>query len=85
MTARNRDGKVLPIIHHLCAILGFPARRRGLRRCCSMVAGIALAMFIALVGWGKTYFGWSDPSGKVQLALVTAFILGSVASYKARG
>lgn len=51
----------------------------------AMVAGIALAMFIALFGWGATYFGWSDPSGKVQLALATSFILGIVASYKSRG
>lgn len=50
-----------------------------------MVAGVAIAMFIALFGWGSRYFGWADPSGKVQLALVTAFILGIVASYKSRG
>ena len=37
-----------------------------------MVAGIAIAMFVALVGWGGRYFGWTDPDGKVQLALVTA-------------
>lgn len=50
-----------------------------------MVAGIAIAMFIALFGWGAEYFGWHDTSGKVQLALATSFILGAVASYKARG
>jgi hypothetical protein len=50
-----------------------------------MVAGIALAMFIALFGWGASYFGWHDPTGKVQLALFTSFILGIVASYKSRG
>ena len=50
-----------------------------------MVAGVALAMFIALFGWGAGYFGWSDPAGKVQLALFTSFILGVVASYKSRG
>jgi hypothetical protein len=50
-----------------------------------MVAGLAIVMFIALFGFGQGYFGWSDPSGKVQLALVTSFILGIVASYKARG
>ena len=50
-----------------------------------MVAGIAIVMFVALAGWGATYFGWSDPSGKVQLALVTSFILGVAASYKTRG
>lgn len=51
----------------------------------TMVAGVALAMFIALFGWGASYFGWQDPSGKVQLALFTSFILGIVAAYKSRG
>ena len=60
-----------------------PGRSGGLG--VDMVAAIALAMFIALFGWGDEYFGWTDPGGKVQLALVTSFILGAVASYKARG
>ena len=50
-----------------------------------MVAAVAIAMFIVLFGWGGDYFGWSDPSGKVQLALFTSFVLGIVASYKSRG
>jgi hypothetical protein len=50
-----------------------------------MAAGIAIAMFVALVGWGGPYFGWDDPEGKVQLALITAFILGIVGGFKARG
>jgi len=50
-----------------------------------MVGGIAIVMFIALVGWGSKYFGWSDPDGHVQLALVTAFILGIIGGFKARG
>ena len=50
-----------------------------------MVAGIAIAMFVALVGFGAKYFGWSDPDGKVQLALATAFILGIIGGYNARG
>jgi hypothetical protein len=50
-----------------------------------MAGGIAIAMFVALVGWGGKYFGWTDPDGKVQLALVTAFILGIVGGFKARG
>lgn len=57
----------------------------GPNRGCFMVTGIALAMFIALFGWGASYFGWHDPSGKVQLALFTSFILGIIASYKSRG
>ena len=49
------------------------------------MVGLALAIFIALFGWGHTYFGWSDPDGKVQLALFTAFILGAVSGFKSKG
>jgi hypothetical protein len=49
-----------------------------------MVGGIAIAMFVALVGWGGRYFGWSDPDGKVQLALGVSFILGVLSGYKAK-
>ena len=49
-----------------------------------MVA-IAAAMFVGLFGWGAQYFGWSDPEGKVQLALFTTFILGAVCGYKSKG
>ena len=50
-----------------------------------MVGGIAIAMFVALVGFGGKYFGWSDPDGKVQLAMATSFILGIIGGFKARG
>jgi hypothetical protein len=56
----------------------------GARRSAHMVGGIAIAMFVALVGWGGKYFGWSDPDGKVQLALVTAFILGIIGGFKTK-
>jgi hypothetical protein len=49
-----------------------------------MLGGIAIAMFIAIVGWGGRYFGWEDPDGKVLLALVTTFILGFIGGYKTR-
>lgn len=48
------------------------------------MVGIAIAMFIALFGWGSRYFGWDDPAGKVQLALATSFILGIVSGYKTK-
>ena len=48
------------------------------------MVGIAIAMFIALVGWGARYFGWDDPDGKVQLALATTFILGIISGYKTK-
>jgi hypothetical protein len=48
------------------------------------MVGVAIAMFIALFAWGSKYFGWSDPEGKVQLALATCFILGVLSGYKAK-
>ena len=48
------------------------------------MVGIAIAMFIALFGWGGRYFGWEDPDGKVQLALATSFILGIIGGYRAK-
>jgi hypothetical protein len=50
-----------------------------------MVGAIAIAMFVGLVGFGGKYFGWEDPDGKVQLALVTSFILGIIGGFKAKG
>jgi hypothetical protein len=49
-----------------------------------MVVAIAIAMFIALFGWGARYFGWDDPHGRIQLALATSFILGIIGGYKAK-
>ena len=49
-----------------------------------MLVGLAVAMFVVLFGWGATYFGWHDPHGRVQLALVTSFILGIIGGYKAK-
>ena len=49
-----------------------------------MINGLALAIFIALFAWGANYFGWSDPDGKVQLALFTTFVLGVAFGYKTK-
>ena len=46
--------------------------------------GLSVAIFVAVFGWGETYFGWSDPEGKVQLALFTSFVLGIVCGYRTR-
>ncbi len=48
-----------------------------------MVA-IAAMMFIALIAWGQEYFQWSDPTGDIQLALFTSFVLGIVCGYKTK-
>jgi hypothetical protein len=50
----------------------------------STMVGIAIAMFIAVFGWGSRYLGWEDPDGKVQLALATCFILGVISGYRAK-
>ena len=50
-----------------------------------MVVGVATLIFITLFAWGGRYFGWDDPTGKIQLALATSFILGIVSGYKAKG
>ena len=46
---------------------------------------IAATMFVWLFGWGEDYFHWSDPSGKIQLAMFTSFILGIICGYKTKG
>src|SRR6478672_3929994 len=74
-------GVCLPCSSTMAASRSVLHRSGGVR----MVGGIAIAMFIALVGWGGRYFGWSDPDGKIQLALVTSFILGIIGGFRARG
>ena len=51
----------------------------------AMAGFLAIAMFVALFGFGKTYFGWPDPDGEVSMALFVSFILGCIAGFKSRG
>ena len=44
--------------------------------------GLALAMFIALFGFGGDLLGWSDPGGEVQLGLFMSFLFGIVCGYR---
>jgi hypothetical protein len=84
MAAPSIAGKLYPAFTPICHPPGAEARLRrvgGLH----MVGGLSIVMFIALVGWGSKYFGWSDPDGHVQLALVTSFILGIIGGFKAKG
>ncbi len=50
----------------------------------AMVA-LATLMFMGLFGFDASYFGWSDPEGKVRLALFATFTLGIICGYKTRG
>jgi len=47
------------------------------------MAYFATAIFMALFFVGPTYFGWGDYNGRVSAALITCFVLGAVAGYKA--
>ena len=48
------------------------------------MAWIAIAMFVALFMFDDTLVGWTDPAGRVQLALVSAFIFGTISGYRAK-
>ena len=82
MAGRARTGKLYAMFTVVVQTRASPGvwAVKGVR-----MVGIAIAMFIAIFGWGSRYFGWSDPDGKVQLALATCFILGIIGGYKAKG
>lgn len=83
MTNRAQRGKLYPIFTNFDEVAtagAGPVQERKL----AMVA-IAATMFMALFGFGATYFGWSDPEGKVRLALFATFTLGIICGYKTRG
>jgi hypothetical protein len=80
--ARFKLYRVFTLVVRLYGRAG-PFARHGTRE--ADMVGLASAIFIALFGWGSTYFGWQDPEGKVQLALATTFILGAVCGFKSKG
>ena len=49
------------------------------------MAYLAMVMFVALFAFGRQYFGWGDPTGHVQLALISAFVFGAICGFKSRG
>ena len=49
-----------------------------------VMAFIAILLFVALFAFGRTYFGWDDPKGDVQLALVSAFVFGIICGFRVR-
>jgi hypothetical protein len=84
MARGRRSGK----LYHLFTLAGAFWDRRDLwarGEWKTMIVGLAVAIFVALFGWGSNYFGWSDPDGTVQLALATSFILGILSGYRAKG
>ena len=81
MAASRKRGKLYPLFTLIA-----DNQRRGDRILLGedRMVGIAIAIFIALFGWGARYFGWDDPDGKVQRALATSFILGIIGGYTAK-
>ena len=77
-------GKLYPIFTNLWPMMRRRSVSTGVVRSRGMIVGIAAMMFVALFGWGQDYFHWSDPSGKVQLALFTSFVLGIICGYKTK-
>lgn len=82
MTAARRTGKLYPLFTVGSAFSG--RLGDGARGVHGMIVGLAIAIFVALFGWGSNYFGWSDPDGKIQLALATSFVLGIIGGYRAK-
>jgi ABC-type spermidine/putrescine transport system permease subunit I len=81
MTKRARSGKLYPLFTILRDMLSIASGGWRQKWNSAMVA-IAATMFMALFGFGSTYFGWSDPEGKVRLALFATFTLGIICGYK---
>ncbi|WP_448501486.1 hypothetical protein [Sphingomonas sp.] len=48
------------------------------------MAYLAMVMFVVLFAFGQESFGWSDPSGHVQLSLLAAFLFGIICGYRAK-
>ncbi len=46
--------------------------------------GLALAMFIALFGFGDQLVGWNDHDGAIRLGLFMAFLFGIICGYRTR-
>ena len=43
---------------------------------------LALAMFLALFGFGDQLIGWHDGDGNIRLALFASFLFGVIVAYK---
>jgi hypothetical protein len=77
-------GKLYPMFTLFWSKIARWRVRAGDVRSERMVVGIAAMMFVWLFGWGQEYFHWSDPTGKIQLALFASFVLGIVCGYKTK-
>jgi len=84
MTKRAGGGKLYPLFT-ICSDAGEAGAGPAGKKWNFAMVALAAMMFMALFGYGASYFGWSDPEGKVRLALFATFTLGIVCGYKTRG
>ncbi len=49
------------------------------------MVGLATLIFLAVVFYGHTAFGWSQGNADIQMALCLTFALGIIAGLKLRG
>jgi hypothetical protein len=49
------------------------------------MGALALLMFVTLFAFGQKFMGWSDPHGKVQLAMFATFCFGIICGWQTRG
>lgn len=48
------------------------------------MAGLAMILFIALFAFGGQYFGWTDTTGHIHVALFVSFGFGMVCGFRFR-
>ena len=48
------------------------------------MAVVAMFLFISLFAFGGDYFGWTDPTGYVQLSLVSCFVFGIICGIRVK-
>lgn len=75
-TASSPDGEKDALPSRTVAV----RRRKGW----AIMAGLAMVMFIALFAFGNQFMGWEDPGGRIQLALVSAFLFGIICGYRVK-
>ena len=46
------------------------------------MTSLAIAMFLAVFGFGEELIGWNDHDGNIRLALFASFLFGVIAAYK---
>lgn len=78
MAAPACNGKLYPLFTLFVDDPPEPASGEG-----EAMSYLATAIFVALFLVGPTYFGFSDPHGKLSITLITCFVLGAVAGHKA--